>query len=126
MNINKETFGIFLKQLRIKKEFSLREFARIIGIAPSYVSDIEQGKRNAPKKEHLEKMIEALNLKNKEDIEKFYDLAKKGKPVEIAEDVKEIITENESIPVLCRRLKQRNIDVDDLIKELETRKKTVE
>ncbi|MCP4482786.1 MAG: helix-turn-helix transcriptional regulator [bacterium] len=123
MNTNKENFGSFLKQLRLKNSFSLREFARMLDIAPSYLSDIEQSKRNAPKKEHLEKMIQEFKL-NAQEKEIFYDLARKGKPVEIAEDVKEIITENDSIPVLCRRIKQRNVDVDDLIKTLERRTKT--
>ncbi|MCP3660442.1 MAG: helix-turn-helix transcriptional regulator [Bacteroidetes bacterium] len=122
MNTNKENFGSFLKQLRTRNDFSLREFSRILGIAPSYLSDIEQSKRNAPKKEHLEKMIQELKL-NADEIEKFYDLARKGKPVEIAEDVKEIITENDSIPVLCRKIKQKNINVDDLIKRIEFEKK---
>lgn len=113
-----ETFGSFVKQLRMKKGLALREFARILDIAASYLSDIEKGKRNAPKKDHLDKMIKELNL-TKEETEKFYDLAREGKPVEIAEDVKEIIISNNAIPVLCRKIKQKNIDVEALIEFLE-------
>ncbi|MCP3660802.1 MAG: helix-turn-helix domain-containing protein [Bacteroidetes bacterium] len=121
MNTNKETFGSFLKQLRIKNSFSLRAFASIIEIAPSYLSDIEQGKRNAPAKERLERMIKALNLTEKET-EKFYDLARQGKKVEIAEDVQKIILEDDTIPVLCRKIKQKNYDVKKLIKRIDSDK----
>lgn len=118
ININNETFGSFIKELRIKKSLSLRAFAGIIEISPSYLSDIEQGKRNAPTKEPLGRMIKALNL-TEQETEKFYDLARKGKKVEIAEDVQKIILEDDRIPVLCRKIKQKNIDVKKLIKRID-------
>ncbi|GHT55174.1 hypothetical protein AGMMS50233_04670 [Endomicrobiia bacterium] len=112
------TFGNYLKELRAKKSFTLRGFATKIGMTPSYLSDIEQGKRNAPTKDFLDKMIKELNQKDL-DVNTFYDLAKEGKAVPIAEDVKEIITGNKSIPVLCRKIKENNINVKTLIKEID-------
>jgi transcriptional regulator with XRE-family HTH domain len=117
-----EKFGVFLRELRNGNNFSLREFAIKIGMTPSYLSDIEQGKRNAPKKDYLDRMIKELNLKN-EEVKIFYDLARKGKIVPIAEDVKEIIIKNKNIPVLCRQIKEKNIDVEELIKDIEKGKK---
>ena len=42
------TFGEFIKEKRLTKGINLRKLAELTGIAPSYLSDIEQGKRNAP------------------------------------------------------------------------------
>ncbi|GHT36751.1 hypothetical protein AGMMS49593_02370 [Endomicrobiia bacterium] len=116
------TFGDYLKELRAKKSFTLRGFATMIGMAPSYLSDIEQGKRNAPTKEYLDKMIKELNQEDL-DVNTFYDLAKVGKAVPIAEDVKKIITEDKAIPTLCRKIKSNNINVENLIKDIERGKK---
>lgn len=115
--IDNLSFGELVRSLRQKKGWNGREFARRVDITPSYLSDIENSKRNAPKKEPLDRMIKELYLTD-EEIVKFYDLAKKGKPVEIAEDVKEIIIGNDRIPVLCRKIKQHHVDVDQLIKNI--------
>ncbi|GHT65348.1 hypothetical protein AGMMS49556_05030 [Endomicrobiia bacterium] len=112
------TFGNYLKELRGNKHFTLRGFATKIGMTPSYLSDIEQGKRNAPTKDYLDKMIKELNQENL-DINNFYDLAKEGKAVPIAEDVKKIITEDKAIPTLCRKIKSNNINVENLIKDID-------
>lgn len=117
-----EKFGEYLKNLRLKKDISLREFAKKLGIQPSYLSDIEQGKRNAPSKEKQEQIIRELNL-NEQETDKFYDLAKEGKETEIAEDVKDIITSNESLTVLCRKIRRENINVEDIIRQLNKREK---
>ncbi|GHT40548.1 hypothetical protein AGMMS49921_02130 [Endomicrobiia bacterium] len=116
------TFGKHLKELRAKKSFTLRGFATMIGMAPSYLSDIEQGKRNAPTKDYLDKMIKELNQEDL-DVNTFYDLAKEGKAVPIAEDVKKIITEDKAIPTLCRKIKSNNINVENLIRDIERGKK---
>jgi transcriptional regulator with XRE-family HTH domain len=113
-----EKFGEYVKSLRQKLDLSLREVARRIEIEPSYLSDIERGKRNAPAPDKLEKLASVLGLSETER-HCFYDLAKIGKKIEIAEDVQNIITENEKIPVLCRKIKEKNINVDDLLRKLE-------
>ncbi len=78
------------------------------------MSDIEQGERNAPTEEFLDKIIKELNLKD-DEIKTFYDLAREGKAVPIAEDVKEILTGNQDMPVLCRVFKEENVDIKKLI-----------
>jgi len=108
-------FGDLIKELRTNKGLSLREFARQLNIAPSYVSDIERGKRNAPSKELLEKMLSILNV-SEEKIYKFYDYAKEGKETPIPEDVKNAILEDERLTVLCRKIKNNEINIDDLLK----------
>jgi transcriptional regulator with XRE-family HTH domain len=59
-----EKFGVFLKELRNNNNFSLRAFAAKISMTPSYLSDIEQGKRNAPTKDYLDRMIKELKRLN--------------------------------------------------------------
>ena len=113
-----KTFGEYVKELRQKLGISLREVARRIEIEPSYLSDIERGRRNAPAKDKLEKLASILEIPESEQY-KFYDLAKVGKSVEIAEDVKDIISENDKIPALCRIIKEKGTNIDKLIKEIE-------
>ena len=76
-NYDKYTFGKCLKQQRIEKEYSLREFAKLIGISVVYLCDIENGKRYAPttsKDNILEKIITKLNIP-KEQLDSFYEMA---------------------------------------------------
>lgn len=39
------TFGDRIREARVDKDLSLRELARLLAIAPSYVSDIENNRR---------------------------------------------------------------------------------
>ncbi|GHT61251.1 hypothetical protein AGMMS49531_08060 [Endomicrobiia bacterium] len=50
------SFGSYLKELRVKKGFTLRDFAEKIGVKPSELSDIEQEKIDSPSKEVLDKL----------------------------------------------------------------------
>ena len=45
----KSTFGSFIREQRIKLEVGQRELAGKLGIAASYLNDIEKNKRKAPK-----------------------------------------------------------------------------
>ncbi|MFI3201613.1 MAG: helix-turn-helix transcriptional regulator, partial [Eubacteriales bacterium] len=57
-----QQFGEFVKDRRASLGMSLRGLAGELGIAPSYLSDIEKGKRNPPVGDLLNKFIEALKL----------------------------------------------------------------
>ena len=37
-----ETFGSYIRKLRIKNDIGQRELAKKIGVAPSYLNDIEK------------------------------------------------------------------------------------
>ncbi|MGN0476098.1 MAG: helix-turn-helix domain-containing protein, partial [Ruminococcus sp.] len=39
----KEKFGLFIKEKREQKYISLRNFSKMIGISPVYLSNIENG-----------------------------------------------------------------------------------
>jgi len=48
MNITNKNFGTYVRELRVKNEIGQRELSKKIGVAPSYLNDIEKNKRSAP------------------------------------------------------------------------------
>lgn len=58
------TFGEFIRQKRIEKGMGMRELSEMVGIAPSYLSDIEKGNRNAPNEDTVECIMFSLGLIN--------------------------------------------------------------
>ena len=106
---NKKKFGSFIRELRLKLDIGQRELANKIGIAPSYLNDIEKNKRTAPKINVINKLSKLL------DVEKNYlhDLAgisKKG----VAPDISEFIESNPRIISLLRTIKENNLNVNQL------------
>ncbi len=98
-------FGKFIRQKRLDKNKGLREFAEIIGITAPYLSDIEQGRRNAPNEETMLKMIEVLgcyNNDNSNDYFTFYDLAAETHD-DIPLDIKKYLLENKEEYVRLRK-----------------------
>ena len=65
------TFGSYIRELRIKDNIGQRDLAKKIGIAPSYLNDIEKNKRSAPKP----KVIKELSLILNTDLDFLNDLA---------------------------------------------------
>jgi transcriptional regulator with XRE-family HTH domain len=55
-------FGAHLRQLRQAQGWTLRQFAKAVGIAPGYQCTIEQGLAAPPSLAILERMAEALDL----------------------------------------------------------------
>ena len=50
------SFGSYIRNLRIKSDIGQRELAKKIGVAPSYLNDIEKDKRSAPNKQLIKKL----------------------------------------------------------------------
>ncbi len=67
MNI-KQKFGLRLKQIRESQGLSQEKLAELSGIHRTYISPVEQGKRNIAL-ENIEKLADALNI----DIRDFFD-----------------------------------------------------
>lgn len=63
---NSLVFGEYLKQLRLKRELTLKKLANLAGLSPSYLSRIERGKRNIPNARFLNKLAPHLNLSPQE------------------------------------------------------------
>ena len=108
------SFGEFVKKKRQKLGITLRAFAEELHIAPSYMSDIEKGKRNAPTQDILENMSKILKLNN-EDKNTLLDLAANSKN-EIAQDITTYVSENSKVRVALRRAKELNLGDEEWIK----------
>ena len=110
---NKKTFGLFVRELRIKHGFGQREFAEKIGIAASYLNDIEKEKRSAPKQIVIKKISTLL----KTNIDNLNDLAGISKG-NVAPDIGEFIENNPRIVSLIRSIKDNNLK-EEQIKKIE-------
>jgi transcriptional regulator with XRE-family HTH domain len=74
-----ETFGDYLRELRLDMNIGIRKFARLINMLPSTYSDIELSRVLPPQEEGvLEEIVSLLGLasESQEKI-KLYELAKK-------------------------------------------------
>lgn len=94
-------FGEFIAEKRKAKGMTLRGLAAEIGIVPAFMSDIEKGHRYPPKKETLDKIVQALNL-NEEDTHKMFDLAAEEKDNTVSPDLPEYIMNNDKVRAALR------------------------
>jgi transcriptional regulator with XRE-family HTH domain len=76
------TFGNRLRELRLENEITLRDFAKRLGITPTYISQIEQEYCKPPKANVVEKMATILG----QDIDESLTLAGR-----LPEDLCEVI-----------------------------------
>ncbi|GIW90228.1 MAG: transcriptional regulator [Pirellulaceae bacterium] len=54
------TFGQRLRNKRIAKGYSLRKFAELVGVSPTYLSQVEQGNVQPPTADRVKRMAELL------------------------------------------------------------------
>jgi choline kinase/DNA-binding XRE family transcriptional regulator len=107
----KISFGKFIREQRLKNNFGQREFAIKIGIAASYLNDIEKEKRTAPKKEIIIKISKLLKI----DINLLNDLVGSSKG-NIAPDIIEFINNNPSMVSLIRTIMSKKLNEDQIYK----------
>ena len=118
MPLNKKLnkFGTFIRELRLKKGIGQRKLAESIGIAASYLNDIEKNKRTAPKINVINKLSAVLET-NKNHVHDLAGFSKKG----VAPDISEFIESNPKIISLIRSIKENklnNTQIDNLEKSL--------
>ncbi|NLS96647.1 MAG: helix-turn-helix transcriptional regulator [Planctomycetaceae bacterium] len=53
-------FGQRIRQLRVDRELTLREFARLLDLSPTYISQVEQCKFSPPTEERVRQMAVLL------------------------------------------------------------------
>ena len=68
-----DKFGSYIRKVRIQNNIGQRELAKHIGIAPSYLNDIEKINEQFPRTE----LIKKFSLELKIDLFLLYDLAGK-------------------------------------------------
>ena len=105
------SFGLYIRDLRIREKIGQRELALKIGIAPSYLNDIEKDKRSAPKNDIIKKLSGIL----KADIDLLNDLAGKSKKT-LPPDIIDYLEKNPKSISLIRSLKNNNLKNQELEK----------
>ena len=105
----KLTFGSFIREQRIKLEVGQRELADKIGIAASYLNDIEKNKRKAPKQIIIKKISKVLKI-NLEDLNDLAGISKGN----IAPDIGDYIENNPEIISLIRSIKENQLNENQI------------
>lgn len=96
-------FGAILREKRLEKGYSLRKFAEMVGISPTYLSLVETGNADyPPAADRVKKMAELLGA----DPDQWIALAGR-----MPEDVREIIRERpHQMPALLRAAKGLSVE----------------
>jgi HTH-type transcriptional regulator, competence development regulator len=94
-------FGETLRERRIAKGYSLRKFAELVGVSPTYLSQVEQGNVDPPTAERVQRMAELLG----ENPDEWIALAGR-----VADDLPEIIQRHTEVPDLLRAVKGLTAD----------------
>jgi transcriptional regulator with XRE-family HTH domain len=96
MTKRQQRFGDVLREKRIAKKFSLRKFAELVGISPTYLSQVEQSNIDPPTAERVQRMAELLE-ENPDEL-----IALAGR---VADDLPAIIREKTEVPDLLRAVR---------------------
>lgn len=78
-------FGKALREKRLEKKYTLRKFAELAGVSPTYLSQVEQCNVMPPTADRVKRMAKLLD----EDSDKWIALAGR-----VPEDLSEIIQES--------------------------------
>ena len=105
----KGTFGSYIRDLRIKNNIGQRELAKKIGVAASYLNDMEKNKRTAPRTN----IIKKLSVLLKADLDLLNDLAGSSKKT-VAPDIFDYIESNPKVVSLLRSAKNNKLTEDEI------------
>jgi transcriptional regulator with XRE-family HTH domain len=115
------SFGKLLKDLRLKKGITLREFCQSNRIDPGNYSRLERGRFPAPGEKILERYAKALGLvRGSDDWLDFFDVAAASRG-EIPSDLLSDSEVVKKLPVVFRTLRGSPIPpekMDDFIEEI--------
>lgn len=112
-------FGQRIRQLRVDRELTLREFARMLDLSPTYISQVEQCKFSPPTEPRVRQMAVLLQ----QDCDELLALAG-----HVSEDLPEIIRAQPREMASFLRA-ARGLSADDMralerqAKQLQTKKK---
>ncbi|MBU2544942.1 helix-turn-helix transcriptional regulator [Patescibacteria group bacterium] len=119
MSKNLQKFGKKLKDLRIKKELSLREICRLTKYDPSNWSKIERGKMSPPSDaKTLQKWAEVLGINKSSELQEFVDQAIVAQGI-IPQD---ILSKNDAVdylPAFFRTLRSKKSTKEEIDKLIE-------
>jgi len=112
-----KTFGSHIRKIRQDKKLGLREVATFLGIAPSYLSDIEKDRRNPPRNpEVIRKLAQILGEKS----DSLMNLAGNQQANKIPPDMTEVFSEyGNGAGALLRTIKRKGLSKDQVKKLIE-------
>ncbi len=94
---SRRPFGVVLREKRMEKGISLRKFAKLVGVSPTYLSQVEQLKVDPPTADRAKRMAEILG----ESVDEWTALAGR-----LTEDLPDIIHEQPTdVPDLLRAVR---------------------
>ena len=107
----KQKLGKTIRNLREKKEFSLRELARAVDLPPSNMKYIEDGV-NAPSPEKYLSIIQSLlpNNKDRDKLDSLYSIVRGTPPP----DVCNIICENKGLNDVIRIIDGQTLSINQI------------
>lgn len=103
--ISNNSFGSLVRKTRLDLSIGQRELAKKIGIAASYLNDIEKEKRTAPKSNIIKKLSAILKV----NLNDLNDLAGISKG-EVPPDISDYIQNNPNLVSLIRSIKNNNLN----------------
>ena len=108
-----DDFGPFLRDLRLKANIGLRRFAELVGIKPSNLSDIENGRRHPPADpDKLREITQALGLaEDSEECQRLFDAARRHG--DLPADIRHMADRN-LVPALLRTIDDMQLGDDDI------------
>lgn len=90
-------FGTLLRERRMAKGYSLRKFAALVGVSPTYLSQVEQLNVDPPTADRVKRMAEILG----ENVDEWTALAGR-----LTEDLPRIIQERPTeLPDMLRAMR---------------------
>lgn len=91
MTKGNETFGERVRQRREEKKISLRKFAEMVDVSPTYISQIERGEFSPPKEEKIRLMAQILG-ENEDELLSLANKVSSDLPAIIQKHPKEVAT----------------------------------
>ena len=116
MSRKAESFGAYLRSLRLKAGYGLRKFAARVGYQPSNLSNLERGKLRPPRDpERLEELADALGLaEGSAERDKFFDLAREARDAPLPADLEGYARKRKAVAVLLRAARDKQLTDQDL------------
>ena len=113
-----ETYGAFTRRLREVKNVGLREFAKLLGVSATYVSQVERDELPPPAEERVVKTAELLGV-DRDEL-----MARAGR---VSRELEDIIRDKpKAAAVLLRHVKKMSAEqLDELNKKLSAKDKRV-
>lgn len=117
------TFGSFLRDKRMEKGITLRQFAIKVNLSPVHMSNLENDRRSAPKEDVLERIAKELILSKDEQL-LMCDLAAKSKNIpSVSSDLPNYIMENDIVRAALRTAKEVDATDNEWLEFIEKLKK---